>query len=442
MAAVEFRDVDVVFGKNPGSALSRLDEGGDREAILASTGQVLGVAGASLAIEEGEICVLMGLSGSGKSTLLRCVNGLNKVTRGQVLVRDGDSLIDVVTCDPATLRRLRMNRIAMVFQQFALLPWRTVRENVGFGLELRGMSRAERERIVEEKLELVGLAQWKDKYAHELSGGMQQRVGLARAFATDADILLMDEPFSALDPLIRNHLQDELLALQRSLKKTIIFVSHDLDEALKIGTHIAIMEGGRIVQYGEPEEIVLKPANAYVAEFVAHMNPLNVLRGGSLMTPVEDLTREGASVLLDREGRFRIKLNEEGAPAAVSLDGKPGRLLHFEPQADPQALGRLAPSDVALITAPTNMSMRAAIELRQASGHPVALVEGERMVGVCGDEEIYRGILRQARLAEAARAQEGAGPAPAGHASGVERGAEPESATRRAPAVSGGPEGG
>src|SRR5690606_17182464 len=169
-----------------------------------------GVADASLAIEEGEICVLMGLSGSGKSTLLRAVNGLNKVTRGKVLVRDEGRMVDVASCDAATLRRLRMNRVAMVFQQFGLLPWRTVAENVGFGLELRGMAKAERDRIVEEKLAMVSLSQWKDKYAHELSGGMQQRVGLARAFATDAEILLMDEPFSALDPLIRDRLQDEL----------------------------------------------------------------------------------------------------------------------------------------------------------------------------------------------------------------------------------------
>ena len=429
MPAVEFRGVDVIFGKEPEAALTLLDGGAEREAILEETGQVLGVAGATLAIEEGEICVLMGLSGSGKSTLLRCVNGLNRATRGQVLVADGEGAIDVVSCDPATLRRLRMNRIAMVFQQFALLPWRTVQENVGFGLELRGMEKAERDRVVAEKLELVGLAQWKDKYTHELSGGMQQRVGLARAFATDADILLMDEPFSALDPLIRNHLQDELLALQQSLKKTIIFVSHDLDEALKIGTHIAIMEGGRIVQYGEPEAIVLKPANAYVAEFVAHMNPLNVLRGGSLMTPVEDLVRAGDSVLLDRQGRFRIQLNERGMPTSVTLDGKPGKLLHFEPEADPEALGRLAPSDVALITAPTDMSMRTAIELRQASGHPVALVEEGRLVGVCGDDEIYRGILRQTRLAEDAQDDDKATPGAAA----------PEDAARRAPAA--GPDG-
>jgi glycine betaine/proline transport system ATP-binding protein len=392
---VEFQKVDIIFGKDPQRALSLLDQGATRDEILAQTNNVVGVADASLTIEEGEICVLMGLSGSGKSTLLRAVNGLNKVSRGKVMVRDAAGLIDVASCDPATLRRLRMNRVAMVFQQFALLPWRTVAENVGLGLELRGMDRKEREAIVEEKLALVSLSQWKDKFAHELSGGMQQRVGLARAFATDAEILLMDEPFSALDPLIRDHLQDELLELQQRLKKTIIFVSHDLDEALKLGSHIAIMEGGRIVQYGKPEAIVLNPANDYVAEFVAHMNPLNVLRGGSLMTPIGALKREDDAVLLDRAGRFRVKLNAAGAPESVLLDGYLGRLLPYQEGMDIAALPATA-----LITAPCDMSMRVAIELRQATGHPVALVEDGKMVGVCGDEEIYAGILRQSSAAE------------------------------------------
>ncbi len=402
-AVVDFRDVDIIFGKEPQQALTLLDQGATRDEILDRTGNVVGVAGASLTIEEGEICVLMGLSGSGKSTLLRAVNGLNKVTRGKVMVRDTEKMVDVASCDPATLRHLRMNRVAMVFQQFALLPWRTVAENVGLGLELRGMEKTARAAIVDEKLEMVGLSQWKDKFAHELSGGMQQRVGLARAFATDADILLMDEPFSALDPLIRDHLQDELLELQRRLKKTIIFVSHDLDEALKIGTHIAIMEGGRIVQYGAPEHIVLQPANSYVAEFVAHMNPLNVLRGGSLMTPVDQLKREGEEVLLDRAGRVRVKLDATGAPASVSLDGYLGRVVPYQNGMDLAAL----PS-TALVTAPTDMSMRVAIELRQATGQPVALVEDGRLVGVCGDEEIYAGILRQSSVADAPKEKAGA----------------------------------
>ncbi len=232
---------------------------------------------------EGEILVLMGLSGSGKSTLLRAVNGLNPVARGKVEVRAGDRMVDVTHASKPDLRRLRLDTVSMVFQQFGLLPWRTVRENVGLGLELGGRSKADRRAAADRQLELVGLTGWGDRKVGELSGGMQQRVGLARAFATDAPILLMDEPFSALDPLIRNKLQDELLEVQERLRKTIVFVSHDLDEAFKLGNRIAIMEGGRIVQSGTPQEIYSKPADAYVADFVAHMNPLGVLTARDVM---------------------------------------------------------------------------------------------------------------------------------------------------------------
>jgi len=269
--AIRFEKVDILFGSAPQKALPLVDSGKTREEILEATGQVLGCADATLSVEKGAICVLMGLSGSGKSTLLRAVNGLNKVTRGKVLVSDAGAMVDVASCDEATLRRIRRLRCSMVFQQFALLPWRTVRENAAFGLEVRGADSSEIDRIVTEKLEIVGLADWADKHAHELSGGMQQRVGLARALVTDADILLMDEPFSALDPLIRARLQDELLELQERLNKTILFVSHDLGEAMKIGRHIAIMDGGRIVQHGPPQEILDNPANDYVAEFVSHL---------------------------------------------------------------------------------------------------------------------------------------------------------------------------
>jgi glycine betaine/proline transport system ATP-binding protein len=228
----------------------------------------------------------MGLSGSGKSTLLRAVNGLNPVVRGEVHVDAGDRMVSVTNASKDTLRQLRLARVAMVFQQFGLLPWRSVRENVGLGLELGGMERAERQKKVAEQLDLVGLADWAERKVGELSGGMQQRVGLARAFATDAPILLMDEPFSALDPLIRNRLQDELLELQARLKRTIIFVSHDLDEAFKLGNRIAIMEGGRIVQCGTPRQIFSDPASDYVADFVAEMNPLGVLCARDVMEPV------------------------------------------------------------------------------------------------------------------------------------------------------------
>ncbi len=392
--AVSFQDVDILFGEALlADAIEMLDQGGDREAILEKTGIVLGVADASIDIHEGEICVLMGLSGSGKSTLLRAVNGLNKVTRGKVLVQHNNGQIDIANCKARELRDMRMNRIAMVFQQFALLPWRTVEENVGLGLELKGMTKAERAPIVDEKLKLVDLYQWKDKYAHELSGGMQQRVGLARAFATDADILLMDEPFSALDPLIRNHLQDFLLDLQKDLKKTIIFVSHDLDEALKIGNHIAIMEGGRIVQYGEPEDIVLNPSNQYVADFVAHMNPLNVLQGSSFMTPLADLKKEGDEVLLDSKGHFRVTLNADNSPDSATMDGAEVRIQNCDSDTKIKNL-----EDDILVTAPSHMKMRWTIEIRHATGWPVLLEEDNRLVGVVGDSEIYDGILRQTSL--------------------------------------------
>ncbi|MFN3937314.1 MAG: choline ABC transporter ATP-binding protein [Gemmobacter sp.] len=281
--AVRFDRVSIVFGDRHDLALPLMDAGRDRADIQARTGQVLGVHDCSLDVAEGEIVVLMGLSGSGKSTLLRAVNGLNPVCRGSVLVCDGNVLVDVSHADAATLRRIRLRRVAMVFQQFGLLPWRTVRENVGLGLELGGMSRAERRDRVDAQLELVGLSNWADRKVGELSGGMQQRVGLARAFATEAPILLMDEPFSALDPLIRSKLQDELLELQSALRRTIIFVSHDLDEAFKLGNRIALMEGGRLVQVGTAREIIAAPVSDYVAEFVAHMNPLGVLTARDVM---------------------------------------------------------------------------------------------------------------------------------------------------------------
>ena len=372
MSHLVFDHVDIVFGSAKKEALTRLDQGETRDEILKATSAVIGVADASLQVEEGEICVLMGLSGSGKSTLLRSANGLNGVSRGKVLLRHRGQMVDIATIDAATLRAVRTESVAMVFQQFALLPWRTVRDNVGLGLELRGTPKAERDRIVDEKLKMVQLDQWADKYGHELSGGMQQRVGLARAFATDASLLLMDEPFSALDPLIRTKLQDELLSLQKNLKKTILFVSHDLDEAMKIGNRIAIMEGGRIVQWGTPEEIILKPANAYVAEFVAHMNPLNVLKAGSLMRPLDRCEREGDHVFVDASRQVALRLDGQGKPQIE------------------------AGSDIQLTSAQT--TLKDVITLRQKSGHGVGIVDEEgRLVGVCTDADIYSGLIREKR---------------------------------------------
>ncbi|MCU0911717.1 MAG: choline ABC transporter ATP-binding protein [Rhodobacteraceae bacterium] len=287
MTAVEFDNVSIVFGERPQAALPLMDEGRSRTEVQQACGQVLGVHNCTLTVSEGEILVLMGLSGSGKSTLLRAVNGLNPVVRGAVRVNDGQGMVDITHADPETLRRMRLTRIAMVFQQFGLLPWRSVAENVGLGLELAGVPKAERAERVARQLALVSLTDWAGRRVGELSGGMQQRVGLARAFATDAPILLMDEPFSALDPLIRAKLQDELLDLQAKLRRTIVFVSHDLDEAFKIGNRIAIMEGGRIVQCGTPREIFSDPASDYVADFVANMNPLGVLTARDVAEPGE-----------------------------------------------------------------------------------------------------------------------------------------------------------
>ena len=318
--AVEFDNVSIVFGDAPEKALPLMDADKSRAEVKTETGQVLGVHDCSLSVNEGEILVLMGLSGSGKSTLLRAVNALNPVVRGCVRVSDGETLVDVTNAKAADLRDIRQTRVAMVFQQFGLLPWRTVRENVGLGLELAGLKPADRKDRVDAQLELVGLGDWADRKVGELSGGMQQRVGLARAFVTEAPILLMDEPFSALDPLIRNKLQDELLELQTRLKRTIIFVSHDLDEAFKLGNRIAIMEGGRIVQCGTPRDIFTNPANEYVADFVAHMNPLGVLTARDVMTGGDP---DGPQIGAETPIRDLISEIQETKVMTVIEDGKP-----------------------------------------------------------------------------------------------------------------------
>jgi len=396
MPVVAFDHVDVIFGPAPQQALTLLDKGAGRDAIQEQTNNLVAVHDASVFVNEGEILVLMGLSGSGKSSLMRCINGLNKVTRGRVIVHDGTTDIDVASCDAQTLRRLRRNRISMVFQQFALMPWLTVRDNVGFGLDIRGVDKATRDKTVDEKLKLVRLEKFADKYAHELSGGMQQRVGLARAFATDASILLMDEPFSALDPLIREHLQDELLELQRALQKTIVFVSHDLDEALKIGTRIAIMESGKIVQFGVPEDIVTKPVNEYVRLFVASMNPLTVLKGGMLMRSIAELQRDGPDIVLDRAGRCRCRLDNQGRPLELTVGGAPGQFVKYATELD---LAKLPPT--AMVTGGERVPMRAAVVVRQVTRRPLVLLADDgQLLGVVGEHELYRGMLRQTELAK------------------------------------------
>lgn len=392
--AIEFRSVDIVFTRDgdASEALAMIDQGASRAEVLEKTGAVIGCADCSLTVEQGETSVLMGLSGSGKSTLLRGVNGLNRVTRGSIVVNEGDRQTDVVSCSAADLRRVRRHSVAMVFQQFALLPWRTVEENVGFGLELSGIAKGERAERVARQLELVGLDQWASKYAHELSGGMQQRVGLARAFATEAPILLMDEPFSALDPLIRTKLQDELLELQNNLHKTILFVSHDLEEALKIGNRITIMEGGRIVQTGTPEEIVLSPANDYVRDFIANVNPLSVLTAWNVMRDWRDLEPAGDNwYWLDRRQTTRFQLDENRMVIAAERNGRPAIWAACDPF-------EKLPEDVHQVYwARPGTSLKAVMHaMHQSQTAPVALFDdAARFIGAIGIRDVLQAVVRR-----------------------------------------------
>ena len=392
-AAIEFRNVDIVFGneKERAAAMPLIEAGGTREEVAESTGAVIGCAGVNLAVRHGEISVLMGLSGSGKSTLLRAVNGLNKVQHGDVVVDVGGRATNTVTASEAELRKLRREGVAMVFQQFALLPWRTVAENVGFGLELSGVPQPERRERVMKQLQLVHLEDWADRYAHELSGGMQQRVGLARAFATEAPILLMDEPFSALDPLIRAKLQDELLQLQARLKKTILFVSHDLEEALKIGNRISIMQGGRIVQTGAPEEIVLSPGNDYVREFVSHVNPLSVLTASNVMRDVRELETAGEGwVWLDRRRTTRFRLDRNMLVVGAESHGEPADWISCEDKSVMHEERNIVYWAQAMT--PLRTVMQA---IHRSHTAPVAVFdEASRFLGSIGVRDTLRAVMR------------------------------------------------
>lgn len=278
MSTLQAEHVYKVFGRRPADAVRALESGSGRDELRAD-GTTAAVIDASFSVEPGQIFVVMGLSGSGKSTLLRMLNGLLEPTAGRILF-DGQ---DLTALSPRELRRVRSTKISMVFQHFALFPHRNVLENAAYGLEVQGVDRAERERRAAEALALCGLEGWEKSWPDELSGGMQQRVGLARALATDADLLLMDESFSALDPLIRRDMQDQLLELQRRLKKTIVFITHDLNEAMRLGDGIAVMRDGRIVQQGTAEDILIRPADEYVASFIQDVDRSRVLTADAVM---------------------------------------------------------------------------------------------------------------------------------------------------------------
>ncbi|SFD36765.1 glycine betaine/proline transport system ATP-binding protein [Lentibacillus persicus] len=318
MSKIKVDRLTKIFGKRPKQAVKYLDENKSKDDILELTGMTVGVNQATFEVEEGEVFVIMGLSGSGKSTLVRMLNRLIEPTSGDVLLGDEN----ITTMNKEQLRELRRKKMSMVFQNFALLPHKTILKNAEYGLEIQGIDKSEREKKATEALELVGLGGYLDKYPNELSGGMQQRVGLARALANDPEILLMDEAFSALDPLIRKDMQDELMDLQQRVHKTIIFITHDLDEALRIGDRIALMKDGSIVQIGTAEEILMDPANDYVERFVEDVDLAKVLTAGHVMKRAETVT-------VDRGPKVALKLMRNDGISTVYVVDKRQKLLGY-----------------------------------------------------------------------------------------------------------------
>ncbi len=284
MAKIELKSVYKIFGDQPSKVLPMVQDGANKEEVLEKTGHTVGLDDVSLSIEEGETFVCMGLSGSGKSTLIRHINRLIDPTAGVVSV-EGTNVMDL---DKKKLIEFRRHKMSMVFQRFGLFPHKTVIENVGYGLEVQGKTLEERNKIAMEKIEAVGLSGFEHQYPNQLSGGMQQRVGLARALATNTNIMLMDEAFSALDPLIRSDMQKQLIDLQSELEKTIFFITHDLDESLRLGDHIGILNHGKLVQVGTPIDIIMKPADDYVKAFVKDVNRARVIKAKIVMTPTNE----------------------------------------------------------------------------------------------------------------------------------------------------------
>jgi len=281
MSKIEVKNVYKIFGDSPSKVLPMVQDGASKEEILEKTGHTVGLDNVSITIEEGETFVCMGLSGSGKSTLIRHINRLIDPTSGEIMVEG----TNVMNLDKKNLIEFRRHKMSMVFQRFGLFPHKTVLQNVGYGLEVRGQKPEERNKVAMEKIEAVGLNGYEHQYPNQLSGGMQQRVGLARALATNTDIMLMDEAFSALDPLIRSDMQKQLIDLQSELKKTIVFITHDLDESLRLGDHIGILNGGRLVQVGTPIDIIMNPADDYVKAFVKDVNRARVIKAKIIMIP-------------------------------------------------------------------------------------------------------------------------------------------------------------
>jgi glycine betaine/proline transport system ATP-binding protein len=397
MNVLEVRNLYKIFGPNPKEqALPMVKSGKSKDEILKKTGCTVGINDASFEVKKGEIFVIMGLSGSGKSTVIRCLNRLIEPTSGEVLV-DGNPITDLPQKE---LRAIRRKKMSMVFQRFGLLPHRSVIDNVAYGLEVQGMSREERNAQAMEAIETVGLKGYEYQMTQALSGGMQQRVGLARALANDPEVLLMDEAFSALDPLIRVQLQDELLELQARLHKTIVFITHDLDEALKLGCRIAIMKDGKIVQTGTPEDILTNPADNYVTDFVENVDRSKVLTAESIMKKTEPgydsygphqairkMKSLGFSTLfiVDSERKYQGYITIEDTTALAK---------NVDPQEDEQAnrnIRKIIRKD--LPTAPTGAVLSDLFTSASQSPIPIAILnERDQFVGIVNRPSILAAL--------------------------------------------------
>lgn len=393
MSKIKVNNLTKIFGKKHQDALIRLKRGEGKEEIFSDTGMTVGVNQASFEVEEGEFFVIMGLSGSGKSTLIRLINRLIEPTAGEILI-DGD---DIARMNKQQLMYTRRKKLGMVFQNFALFPHRTILKNVEYGLEVQGVPKGEREQKARESLEVVGLKGYEQSKPSELSGGMQQRVGLARALANGSDILLMDEAFSALDPLIRKEMQDELLQLQSQLKKTILFITHDLDEALKIGDRIAIMKDGVIVQIGTPEEILTDPADEYVSTFVQDVDRSKVLLASHVMKQPDVLTtwKDGPRVairlmkdkgissifVVDKEKRLKGLLTIDAALEAVKENRWVEDVL-------------IQDYHVAIPETPLHELIGVAAETK----YPIAIVMDEKFKGIVSRVSILSGLAAATAL--------------------------------------------
>ena len=377
MVKVQVKHLTKVFGKRSQAALKMVQEGRPKTEIVEKTGATVGVYDANFDVNEGEIFVIMGLSGGGKSTLIRLINRLIEPTSGDIYI-DGK---DIAKMDKDELREVRRRKMSMVFQNFGLFPHRTILENTEFGLEVRGVSKEERTALAEKALENSGLIAFKDQYPGQLSGGMQQRVGLARALANDPEILLMDEAFSALDPLIRREMQDELIDLQANVQKTIIFITHDLNEALRIGDRIALMKDGQIMQIGTGEEILTNPANDYVREFVEDVDRSKVLTASNIMVPAltTNIELDGPMVALQR-------MKTEEVSMLLAVDKK--RQLRGYITADEAHRARkrgLSLKEVMteeINTISKDMLVSDIFNVIYDSPMPLAVVENDRLLGV------------------------------------------------------------